>query len=197
MQLLHPFMPFITETIWQALPHEGPSVMVSSWPEDDEKLNFSVEEAQMESLMDAVRAIRNRRAEMNVPPSKKAKVLILTEKKDTFSAGAGFFPKLAYASEIELIDAVPADAARMASVVTGDAQIYMPMGDLIDFEAERARLGKEKSKVEADIDFVMKKLNNPKFVDKAPEKVVAAEREKADKLREHLAKLEESIAALG
>ena len=83
----------------------------------------------------------------------------------------------------------------MASVVTGDAQIYMPMGDLIDFEAERA-LGKEKSKVEADIDFVMKKLNNPKFVDKAPEKVVAAEREKAEKLREHLAKLEESIAAL-
>ena len=197
MQLLHPFMPFITETIWQALPHEGPSVMVSSWPEYDEKLNFSVEEAQMESLMDAVRAIRNRRAEMNVPPSKKAKVLILTEKKDTFSAGAGFFPKLAYASEIELIDAVPADAAKMASVVTGDAQIYMPMGDLIDFEAERARLGKEKIKVEADIDFVMKKLNNPKFVDKAPEKVVAAEREKADKLREHLAKLEESIAALG
>ena len=197
MQLLHPFMPFITETIWQALPHEGPSVMVSKWPEYDEKLNFSVEEAQMESLMDAVRAIRNRRAEMNVPPSKKAKVLILTEKKDTFSAGAGFFPKLAYASEIELIDAVPADAAKMASVVTGDAQIYMPMGDLIDFEAERARLGKEKSKVEADIDFVMKKLNNPKFVDKAPEKVVAAEREKADKLREHLAKLEESIAALG
>ena len=197
MQLLHPFMPFITETIWQALPHEGPSVMVSAWPEYDEKLNFSVEEAQMESLMDAVRAIRNRRAEMNVPPSKKAKVLILTEKKDTFSAGAGFFPKLAYASEIELIDAVPADAAKMASVVTGDAQLYMPMGDLIDFEAERARLGKEKKKVEDDIAFVMKKLNNPKFVDKAPENVVAAEREKADKLREHLAKLEESIAALG
>ena len=168
-----------------------------AWPEYKDELHFAAEEAQMESLMDAVRAIRNRRAEMNVPPSKKAKVLILTEKKDTFSAGAGFFPKLAYASEIELIDAVPADAAKMASVVTGDAQIYMPMGDLIDFEAERARLGKEKSKVEADIDFVMKKLNNPKFVDKAPEKVVAAEREKADKLREHLAKLEESIAALG
>ena len=196
MQLLHPFMPVITETIWQALPHEGPSVMVSAWPEYKDELHFAAEEAQMESLMDAVRAIRNRRAEMNVPPSKKAKVLILTEKKDTFSAGAGFFPKLAYASEIELIDAVPADAAKMASVVTGDAQIYMPMGDLIDFEAERARLGKEKSKVEADIDFVMKKLNNPKFVDKAPEKVVAAEREKAEKLREHLAKLEESIAAL-
>ena len=197
MQLLHPFMPFITETIWQALPHEGPSVMVSAWPEYKDELHFAAEEAQMESLMDAVRAIRNRRAEMNVPPSKKAKVLILTEKKDTFSAGAGFFPKLAYASEIELIDAVPADAAKMASVVTGDAQIYMPMGDLIDFEAERARLGKEKSKVEADIDFVMKKLNNPKFVDKAPEKVVAAEREKAEKLREHLAKLRSEERRVG
>ena len=196
MQLLHPFMPFITETIWQALPHEGPSVMVSAWPEYKDELHFAAEEAQMESLMDAVRAIRNRRAEMNVPPSKKAKVLILTEKKDTFSAGAGFFPKLAYASEIELIDAVPADAAKMASVVTGDAQIYMPMGDLIDFEAERARLGKEKSKVEADIDFVMKKLNNPKFVDKAPEKVVAAEREKAEKARALIAKLDDSAAAM-
>ena len=197
MQLLHPFMPFITETIWQALPHEGPSVMVSKWPEYDEKLHFAAEEAQMETLMDAVRAIRNRRSEMNVPPSKKAKVLILTEKKDTFAAGEGFFPKLAYASGIELIDAVPADAAKMASVVTGDAQLYMPMGDLIDFAAERARLEKEKTKVEDDIAFVMKKLNNPKFVDKAPEKVVAVEREKAEKLREHLAKLEESIAALG
>lgn len=197
MQLLHPFMPFITETIWQALPHEGPSVMVSKWPEYNEALHFAAEEAQMETLMDAVRAIRNRRSEMNVPPSKKAKVLILTEKKDTFAAGEGFFPKLAYASGIELIDAVPADAAKMASVVTGDAQLYMPMGDLIDFAAERARLEKEKAKVEDDIAFVMKKLNNPKFVDKAPEKVVAVEREKAEKLREHLAKLEESIAALG
>ncbi|WP_283673009.1 valine--tRNA ligase [Butyricicoccus sp. Marseille-Q5471] len=197
MQLLHPFMPFLTETIWQALPHEGESIMVSHWPEYKEALNFAAEEAQMETLMNAVRAIRNRRAEMNVPPSKKAKVLVLTEKKATFEAGSVFFPKLAYASDIELIDAVPADAAKMASVVTEDAQLYMPMGDLIDFEAERQRLQKEKTKVEDDIEFVMKKLNNPGFVDKAPEKVVAVEREKADKLREHLAKLEESIAALG
>ena len=197
MQLLHPFMPFITETIWQALPHEGPSVMVSQWPEYLDTLHFAAEEAQMETLMNAVRAIRNRRSEMNVPPSKKAKVLVLTDKKDTFAAGAGFFPKLAYASGIELVDAVPEDAAKMASVVTGDAQLYMPMGDLIDFAAERARLEKEKAKVEDDIAFVMKKLDNPNFVSKAPEKVVAVEREKVEKLREHLAKLEESIAALG
>ena len=197
MQLLHPFMPFITETIWQVLPHEGPSVMVSQWPEYLDTLHFAAEEAQMETLMNAVRAIRNRRSEMNVPPSKKAKVLVLTDKKDTFAAGAGFFPKLAYASDIELIDAVPADAAKMASVVTEDARLYMPMGDLIDFAAERARLEKEKAKVEDDIAFVMKKLDNPNFVNKAPEKVVAVEREKVEKLREHLAKLEESIAALG
>ncbi|MDO4269422.1 MAG: valine--tRNA ligase [Eubacteriales bacterium] len=197
MQLLHPFMPFITETIWQALPHEGESVMVSKWPEYDAALDFAAEQAQMETLMDAVRAIRNRRAEMNVPPSKKAKVLILSAQKETFAAGAGFFPKLAYASGIELIDEAPADAAKMASVVTGDAQLYMPMGDLIDFAAERARLEKEKAKVEDDIAFVMKKLGNPGFVDKAPEKVVNIEREKAEKLRAHLAKLEESIAALG
>ena len=197
MQLLHPFMPFITETIWQALPHEGPSVMVSQWPEYLDTLHFAAEEAQMETLMNAVRAIRNRRSEMNVPPSKKAKVLVLTDKKDTFAAGAGFFPKLAYASDIELIDTVPVDAAKMASVVTEDAQLYMPMGDLIDFAAERARLEKEKAKVEDDIAFVMKKLDNPNFVSKAPEKVVAVEREKVEKLREHLAKLEESIAALG
>ncbi len=197
MQLLHPFMPFITETIWQALPHEGESVMVSKWPEYDEKLCFKAEEARMKTLMDAVRAIRNRRAEMNVPPSKKAKVLVLSDKKDTFEAGLGFFPKLAYASELELIDAVPDDAAKMASVVTEDARLYMPMGDLIDFEAERARLEKEKAKVGDDIAFVMKKLNNPKFVNKAPEKVVNAEKEKAEKLQEHLKKLLESLAALG
>jgi len=196
MQLLHPFMPFITETIWQALPHEGPSVMVSQWPEYDESLRFANEESQMEALMDAVRAIRNRRSELNVPPSKKARVLVLAENRDTFEAGAGFFPKLAYASEIELIDEAPANAGKMASVVTGGARLYMPMGDLIDFGKERERLNKEKAKVEDDIAFVMKKLNNPKFVGKAPEKVVNAEREKAEKLRGHLAKIMESLAAL-
>jgi len=196
MQLLHPFVPFITETIWQALPHDGPSVMVSKYPVYDEALCFSTEETQMESLMDAVRAIRNRRAELNVPPSKKAKVFILTAQKEIFTAGAGFFSKLAFASEIEMLDAVPANVSQLVSVVTRDAQIYMPMGDLIDFAAEKARLEKEKTKVEDDIAFVMKKLNNPKFTSKAPEKVVSAEREKAAQLQKHLEKLQESIAAL-
>lgn len=197
MQLLHPFMPFITETIWQALPHEGPSVMVSPFPVYQEALAFPQEEAQMAALMEAIRAVRNRRSEMNVPPSKKAKVLVLSEKQETFAAGRVFFARLAYASEVELIDTVPTDAAKLVSIVTSDARLYIPMGELIDFDAERARLLKEKAKVEDDIAFVMRKLDNPKFVDKAPEAVVAAEREKVEKLRERLARLEESLAALG
>ncbi len=197
MQLLHPFMPFITETIWQALPHDGKSIMISEWPEYGEKLIFKNEEAEMQTLMDAVRAIRNRRAELNVPPSKKAKVLVFSEKKETFEKGSGFFPKLAYASELALIDSVPEDASKMASVVTGDARLFMPMGDLIDFDKERERLMKEKAKIEDDIRFVMKKLENPKFVSKAPEKVVNAEKEKAGKLKEHLNKLLDSLKALG
>ena len=196
MQLLHPFMPFITETIWQALPHEGPSVMVSKWPEYQDNLSFAVEAEQVETMMDTIRAIRNRRAEMNVPPSKKAQVILLTEHRASYEAGALFFGKLAYASEVIFTDAVPEGADSMVSIVTKGAQVYMPMGELIDFEKERARLNKEKEKVQKDIDFVMKKLNNPGFVAKAPEAVVAAEREKVAKYQELMAKLDASLAAL-
>ena len=196
MQLLHPFMPFITETIWQALPHEGPSVMVSKWPEYQDNLSFAVEAEQVETMMDTIRAIRNRRAEMNVPPSKKAQVILLTEHRASYEAGALFFGKLAYASEVIFTDAVPEGADSMVSIVTKGAQVYMPMGELVDFEKERARLNKEKEKVQKDIDFVMKKLNNPGFVAKAPEAVVAAEREKVAKYQELMAKLDASLAAL-
>lgn len=197
MQLLHPFMPFITETIWQALPHEGASIMVSKWPEYREELSFPTEEAQMETLMNAIRAIRNRRAEMNVPPSKKAKVIVVTDKRDTFEAGSVFFAKLAYAAEVEVVADAPADASKMVSVVTEDAQLYMPMSELLDLDKERARLNKEKEKAENDLAFVQRKLENESFVAKAPEKVIQNERDKADKARELIAKLEASIAALG
>ena len=196
MQLLHPFMPFITETIWQALPHEGPSVMVSKWPEYQESLNFAVEAEQVETMMDTIRAIRNRRAEMNVPPSKKAQVILLTDRRASYEAGTLFFGKLAYASEVLFTDTVPEGADSMVSIVTKGAQVYMPMGELVDFEKERARLNKEKEKVQKDIDFVIKKLNNPGFVAKAPEAVVAAEREKVAKYQELMAKLDASLAAL-
>lgn len=196
MQLLHPFMPFITETIWQALPHEGPSVMVSKWPEYEDALHFAVEAEQVETMMDTIRAIRARRAEMNVPPSKKAQVILLTDKRTAYEAGSLFFAKLAYASGIEFVEQAPANLESLVSIVTKGAQVYMPMGELVDFEKERARLQKEKAKVQKDIDFVMKKLNNPGFVAKAPEAVIAQEREKGAKYQELMEKLEASLAAL-
>ena len=200
MKLLHPFMPFITETIWQALPHEGESIMISEWPKYDEGLCFPAEEAQMELLMESIRAIRNRRAEMNVPPSKKAQVFVVTADdavKATFAAGEAFFLKLAYASGMTVADTAPADAAKMVSIVTGDIMMYLPMNELIDFEKEKARLNKELAKAEKVLKFLSGKLNNPGFLAKAPEKVVAGERAKAEKLQEQIAKLHESIAALG
>ena len=196
MQLLHPFMPYITDTIWQALPHEGPSVMVSKWPEFQQALCFPEEEAQVERMMETIRAIRNRRAEMNVPPSKKANVILFTQHRDVYEAGALFFGKLSYASEVEFVDSVPENADSMVSIATSGAQVYMPMGELIDFDKERARLEKEKAKIEDDIAFVMKKLDNPSFVGKAPEHVVAAERAKVEKYRGLLEKVESSLNAL-
>lgn len=197
MKLLHPFMPFITETIWQALPHEGESIMISKWPEYQESLNFAAQAEQVETIMDTIRAIRARRAEMNVPPSKKAQVILFTENRNAYEAGSTFFAKLAYASEIQFVDVAPSNVESMVSVVTKGAQVYMPMGELVDFEKEKARLEKEKAKVQKDIDFVMKKLNNEGFVAKAPAAVIAQEREKAAKYQELMDKLNASLAALG
>ena len=199
MQLLHPFMPFITETIWLALPHEGETVMLSKWPTYSEELHFEAEEAQMEILMESIRAIRNRRAEMNVPPSKKAQIYVVTENAEhqsVFKEGEACFLKLAYSSALSISDTAPADAAKMVSVVTGDVQMYMPMNELIDFEKEKARLNKEKAKAQKDLSFIEKKLGNPGFLKKAPEQVVEGERTKAAKLKEQIAKLDESLAAL-
>lgn len=196
MQLLHPFMPFITETIWQALPHEGPSIMVSQWPEYQQSLCFAEQAEQVETMMDTIRAIRARRAEMNVPPSKKAQVILLTNARAAYEAGSLFFGKLAYASEISFVDAVPEHAESMVSVVTKGANVYMPMGELIDFDKERARLEKEKGKVQKDLDLIHKKLSNPGFLAKAPESVVAQEREKVAKLEDLMRKLNDSLAAL-
>ena len=195
LKLLHPFMPFITEEIWQTIPHDGESIMISAWPEFDETLSFAAEEAEMERIMTAVRAIRNRRAEMNVPPSKKAKVYIATAHKATFEQGGVFMQKLASASDVEISDAFELDGA--VCIVTQDAKIYIPMGELVDFEAEKARLNKELAAVQKDLDFVNNKLSNENFVAKAPANVVAAQREQAAKYAEKIAMLKESIAKLG
>ena len=196
LQLLHPFMPFITESIWQALPHEGKSIMVSAWPKFDESLQFPGEEEQLERIMEAIRAIRNRRSEMNVPPSRKANILISTAQTGLFQAAAPFMKKLAYAAEVEVADHDPADTAGMVSVVTGACKLFMPMSDLVDMEKERERLQKEKDNLLQYIARTEAKLANESFVAKAPAAVVNAEREKLQNKKEHLAKLEESLRLL-
>ena len=195
LKLLHPFMPFITEEIWQTLPHEGETIMLSPWPKFDEALCFDAEEATMNSIMEAIRAIRNRRAEMNVAPSKKAHVYIATEKKDVFAAAVVFMQRLASAEEVILGDSFDLDGA--VSIVTADAKIYIPMGDLVDFEAERKRLQKEKEGAEKKLSGIQAKLSNPGFLAKAPEAVVEGQRAEEAKLMEKLRMIEESLAALG
>ena len=194
LQLLHPFMPFITEEIWQSLPHDGESIMVSKWPEYSADLDFADDEAEFERIVKAIRAIRVRRSEMNVPPSRKAKVVIESAYADTFNAGAVFFKRLAYAGEVEINQ--PIDDPSAVTIITDDAKVYMPLGDLIDFEAERARLNKERDAVLKDITFVENKLNNPGFVSKAPEKVVAEQRKNLEVYKEKLAMLDERLKAL-
>ncbi len=191
LKLLHPFMPFITEEIWQTLPHKGESIMISEWPVYKDEYDFSVEEQEMDRIMEAVRAIRNRRAEMNVPPSKKAKYYIATAHKDTFEKAGIFMQRLASCSEAEIGDSFEIDDA--VCIVTTDAKIYIPLGELVDFEKEIARLNKEKEKVLKDLEFIDKKLNNENFVAKAPKAVVDGQREAAQKLRDKIAMIDESI----
>ena len=196
LKLLHPFMPFITEEIYQAIPHDTESIMISKWPEYDPTLSFADEEAQMEKIMDAIRAIRNRRAEMNIPPSKKSKVYVETAFSDVFAVGSEFIKRLAYASDVEIADAF-GDLGNTVTIVTNDAKIYIPLGDLVDFEAEAKRLQKELAAAEEKLAFINKKLDNPGFVNKAPEKVVQQNRDEAAKLTEKIANLRASLENLG
>lgn len=196
LKLLHPFMPFITEEIYQAIPHDTESIMISKWPEYDPTLSFADEEAQMEKIMDAIRAIRNRRAEMNIPPSKKSKVYVETVFADVFAVGSEFIKRLAYASDVEIADGF-GDLGNTVTIVTNDAKIYIPLGDLVDFEAEAKRLQKELAAAEEKLAFINKKLDNPGFVNKAPEKVVQQNRDEAAKLTEKIANLRSSLENLG
>ena len=196
LKLLHPFMPFITEEIYQALPHEDAYLMTSQWPVYRPELSFPEEEAAMEAVMDTIKAIRARRAEMNVPPSKKAEVLIVTATPDIYAQGLHFIERLAYASAVTFAATAPADVTGQVSVVTANATAYMPLSELVDIAAELERIAKEKEKAENGLRIVEQKLSNEKFVSRAPEAVVNAEREKAAKFRELIAKLEESAKAM-
>ena len=196
MQLLHPFMPFITEEIWLHLPHEGESIVISKFPEYREDLCFDDEEKSMTLIMDAISATRNTRAEMNVPPSKKAKTIIVTDRKDVFEKGVNFFLKLASASEVVICDTNDGIDANAVNVVVDGAQIYLPMSELVDKEKELTRLEAEKKKLECEIKRVEGKLNNAGFIAKAPEKLVNEEREKGEKYKVMLEKVLESIKSI-
>ena len=197
LKLLHPFMPFITEEIWQALPHEGDALMVQSYPEYSEKLNFPEDEANFGMVMDAIKAVRARRSEMNVPPSRKSHLIIVTEKAKAFTDGEKFICKLAYASGAEVRAELPESTDGMVSVITDNARMFMPMAELVDLEKERARMEKELANAKKQLDGQNAKLANENFVSRAPEKVVNAEREKKAKLEALIENLEESLKNLG
>ena len=196
MELLHPFMPFITEEIWQALPHEGDYLITAKWPEYQDALHFPEAEAAMEAVKDAISAIRARRAEMNVPPSRKAQVVIVAAEPENYRLGAHFITRMAYASELTVQTAAPADLTGMVTVATHDATIYMPMAELVDIAKELARIAAERKKAEENLQRIEAKLANESFTSRAPENVVNAEREKAEKARALIAKLDESAAAM-
>ena len=195
LALLHPFMPFITEEIWQTMPHgDEEALMVTEWPKFRDEFNFSEQEAEFEKIMLVIKAIRNRRAEMNVPPSKKAKVCIQTNFAETFSTGTSYICRLASASEVEIGDNFDTDGA--VRVVTDAATVYMPMKELVDIDAEIARLQKDLQKAIVDKEFFEKKLGNAGFVAKAPAAVIEQQRAGLSKALDKIKMIEDSIADL-
>ena len=198
LKLLHPIMPFITEEIWQAIPNDCESIMIAPWPQYQEDLCFRQEEEDFEKVMSAIKAIRNRRAEMNVPPSKKARVLVKTLDTDVFESGAMFIERLASASEVKVSGVAPQqgeDFSDAVQVITDSARIFIPLDELVDKEKELARLEKERKACEKDIAMVEQKLSSQGFIEKAPQNVVEAERVKLEKHKERMEKIIESIAA--
>ena len=194
LKLMHPFMPYITEEIWQTMPHEGEALMVADYPQYNEKYAYPQAEAEMHRIMEAIRAIRNRRAEMNVPPSRRAKVYVASSFEETFRKGAQFVARLAYASEVEVGEAFSIPGA--VTIVTADAKVYIPMDELVDKKAELKRLNKELETAQKQLDQVNAKLNNPGFTGKAPANVVEGARQNAQKLEDKIKMIASSIEAL-
>ena len=197
LKLLHPFMPFITEEIWQALPHEGEALMIERYPEYKAELDFPEDEQNFEMVMSAIKAVRARRSDMNVPPSRKAHLIIVTDKTEAFTAGRSYISKLAYASEVSVASAAPEKTEGMVSVITDNARMFMPMAELVDLEKEKARIEKELANAEKQLAAQIGKLSNQNFVTRAPEAVVNLEREKKAKLEALIDNLKLSLENLG
>ena len=195
LKLLHPFMPFITEEIYQKLPRDAESIMISAFPRENPALHFDAEAAEMEKIIALIKAIRARRTEMGVAPSRRAKLYIVTKSTETFADAAPFFQKLAGASEVELADSYADSTA--VQIITDSAVAYIPLADMIDFEAERKRLTTELEKNANEIKRVEAKLANEGFTSKAPAAVIEGERQKLEKYREVRRGLEDALAKLG
>ena len=194
MKLLHPFMPFITEEIWQHLPHEGESIMISDWPKADKNLNFDEAARDMEKIMAAIKAVRNVRTEKNVPNSKKAKLIFVTKQGDVFSQGKMFFEKLCSASETVITNDRSIVPETAVTAVVDGAEIAIPLDELVNKDEEIARLKKEQARLESEVKRASGKLNNPGFVQKAPAKLIEEEKGKLLMYEEMLAKVKESLS---
>ena len=191
LKMLHPFIPFVTEEIWQSLPHgEHESIMMTKWCEYDEKLHFAKEQEDFTKIVDAIRAVRVQRSELNVPPSKKASMEIETKDIDLFKSCADFFVKLASASTVEVKEKIENTEGKMTAV-TAAARIFTPKGQLVDEEKEKARIEKEIKAVQKDIDFLSGRLNNPGFLAKAPRQQIDSEKAKLEKALEKMKKLKQ------
>lgn len=195
LKLLHPFMPFITEEIYSSLPGEEGFIMVKDYPEYREDFTFAAAEEDMNRIIDAIKAIRVRRNEMGVVPSRKAKLFVETKYPETFSGATAFFEKLASAASLEVVEDYADENA--VKIITDSATIHIPLGDLVDFEAERARLKKELDAMESEIKRAEGKLSNEGFVSRAPAAVVEAEKAKLEKYKEKRDSIKEAIAKLG
>ncbi|GMQ59127.1 valine--tRNA ligase [Vallitalea sediminicola] len=199
LKLLHPYMPFITEEIFTFIQDKEESIMVSNWPEYKEEWNFTAEESEIELIKQAVRSIRNVRAEMNVPPSKKAKVFVVSDKEEvrnTFEKGKVFFATLGYANEVVIQNSKDGIDNDAVSTVIEDATIFMPFAELVDIQKEIERVKAEEKKLESELDRVNKKLANERFMSKAPEKVVAEEKAKLEKYTSMMEQVKERLSNL-
>ena len=192
LRLMHPFMPFVTEEIWQAIPHEGEALIVAKWPEAVDARDYLTEEQHMESVMRAIRSIRNRRSEMNVPPSKKCDLYVVTDKPAVFEEGVPFITRLAYAEKVIVLTQEPEGHEDMAECITPDAKLYLPLAQLVDVEKELERIAKEMKSALGEIARTEGMLKNEKFISKAPEKVVNETKEKLESAKKLLKQLEES-----
>ena len=194
LKLLHPFMPFITEEIWQSLPHNGESIMTAEWPAWQAELSYPSEVEDMQRIIQAVRAVRNTRSQMKVPPSKKAKLYIETEYNQTFLNAVNILQRLASASEVEVGDEFGTDGC--VGIVTADARILIPLGQLVDVRAERIRLEKQLAEAEKNLAVIEAKLANQGFLSKAPEQVIEAQRSAGEKMKDTVEMLKASLARL-